>query len=149
MSLPPSVSGPIWESKSIFSELKTDLRNLCTDGAVETHCQLLRSVTELCSLLVTDCDECQQTSISLPDFICEEVNLLLSLLYTGETSCTRHQLLLSYTLCRVLGVKPLKLLVKNGTLEDQTNIRQNQGSGTFLLSSTFLFSVCLLGSRSS
>ena len=119
MSLPPSVSGPIWESRSIFSEKEPDLRILCRDGPVQTHCQLLRSVTELCSLLVTDCDECQQTSISLPDFTCEEVNLLLNLLYTGETSCTRHQLLLLHTLCRVLGVKPLKLLVINGTLEEK------------------------------
>ena len=113
MSLVLKVSGPVWDGDDIFGESETDLKISCRDGYVETHCSLLLSVTEfLSSLLAPQCQECDKFTFALPDFHCEEVNLLLKILYCGEVSCTKQQLVTVHTLSRVLGVKPLKLSFK-------------------------------------
>ena len=142
MSLPSKVPGPIWEGKSIFSDSDPNLRLLCRDGTVETHCGLLGSLTELMSsLLVTDCEECLQSHISLPDFDCEEVNILLRLLYSGEVSCTRQQLVLVQSLCHVLTVKPIKLLVINQYSEEKTDRKVKQDLSTEKVRRTFVKTV--------
>ena len=120
MSLVLKVSGPIWEGDDIFSESQTDLKILCRDGCVETHCSLLLSVTEfLSSLLASHCQECEKFTFGLPDFQCEEVKLLLDLLYCGAVSCSKQQLLSVHSLCRVLGLKPLRLTFKNRNSGDK------------------------------
>ena len=130
MSLVVKVSGPVWEGEDIFSESQTDLRILCGDGCVETHCSVLLSVSQfLSSLLASHCQECEKFTFSLPDFQCEEVNLLLSLFYCGAVSCSKHQLVNLHTLCRVLGVKPLKLSFKNRNYgEPKSSQQKSSGS---------------------
>ena len=135
MSLVLKVSGPVWGGDDIFGESETDLKILCGDGCVETHCSLLLSVTEfISSLLASHCQECHKFTFALPDFHCEEVKLLLNILYCGEVSCSKQQLVTVHTLCRVLGVKPLKLSFKNKVSRDNKSSQEDSSRSTKELS---------------
>ena len=130
MSLVLKVSGPVWEGDDIFSESQTDLKIFCRDSEVETHSSLLLSVSGfISSLLAPHCQESDKFSLALPDFQCEEVSLLLTVLQCGAVSCNKQQLVSLHTLCRVLGLKPIKLSLNNRQAGDKKS-NQEDSSGS-------------------